>query len=130
MIYFLSKFLYKINIKIIKIICRKFWKINKLEFNLPSSYQDAYEEVERKTISGHIYSIDLKDWVKEYIRNQLSCMIIIYPNLVRKAKNLSVRFYTDNDCVNTMNFYIYNDNIYFESDEMIKREKLLNKLGI
>lgn len=110
----------------------KFWRVDELEFNLPKSYTDAYEEVERKTMNGRTWSMELMDWVKDDIRNQLSCMIIIYPDLVTKAKKLKVRFrsWYGNSTITSMNFYIISGDIYFDSDEMVKREKLLNKLGI
>lgn len=114
----------------------KFWEVDELEFNLPTRYTNAYEEVERKTMNGHSYSMELMDWVKKDIRKQLKDMIITYPDLVTKAKKLSVQFYTGHSFpirtahTNTMNFYIISGDIYFDSDQMVKRQSLLNKLGI
>ena len=34
--------------KIIRYSFWNFWKIDRLEFNLPTRYEDAYEEVEKK----------------------------------------------------------------------------------
>jgi len=110
----------------------KFWLIDELEFKLPTRYEDAYQEVERKTMNGWSLSYELMDWVKNDIREQLKSRVITYPDLVTKSKKLSVRFRTSQDSqhyVDIMDFYDCGD-IYFDSDEAIKREKLLNKLGI
>lgn len=114
----------------------KFWKIDHLEFSLPTRYGNAYEEVEKKLINGRSYSMELRSWVIEDVREQLTIRIFTYQKLTKKAKKakrLSVKFgtkewnqyYTD-----SMNFYIIDDSIYFDVDDSIKREKLLNKLGI
>jgi len=110
----------------------KFWQIDSLLFILPTNYNDAYEEVDRKTMNGHSWSMELMDWVKDDIREQLKSRIITYPDLVTKAKKLSVQFrtsYEGQNYTDKMDFYARGD-IYFDSDEAIKREKLLNKLGI
>ena len=110
----------------------KFWQVDSLTFILPTNYNDAYEEVERKTMNGHTWSMELMDWVKDDVREQLKSRIITYPDLVTKAKNHSVQFgtgYNGQRFTETMKFYLRGD-IYFDSDEAIKREKLLNKLGI
>ena len=110
----------------------KFWLIDELEFKLPTRYEDAYQEVERKTMNGWSLSYELMDWVKNDIREQLKSRVITYPDLVTKSKKLVVRFGTRQDgqhYTDRMQFYLRGD-IYFDSDEAIKREKLLNKLGI
>ena len=110
----------------------KFWEIDELEFNLPTRYEEAYEEVEKKLIDGSQISMELVDWVKDDIREQLNSRIITYPHLVSKAKKLSVRFHTrvyNQYYVDRMPFYMKGD-IYFDCDEAIKRDKLLSKLGI
>jgi hypothetical protein len=110
----------------------KFWEIDELEFNLPTRYEDAYEEVEKKFINGSQISMELADWVKDDIREQLKSRIITYPHLVTKAKKLSVRFHTrvyNQYYVDRMPFYMKGD-IYFDCDDAIKRDKLLSKLGI
>ncbi len=110
----------------------RFWQIDVLEFSLPTRYCDAYKEVERKTINGHSYTMELCDWVKDDIREQLSTMIVNHNKLVKKSKKLKVSFYTDMGyaSLDTMCFYIIDKGIYFDSDDAIKRERLLNKLGI
>ncbi len=110
----------------------KFWEIDELEFILPTRYQDAYEEVERKTFSGHSYSMELMDWVKDDIRQQLKSLIVTNPDPVTKAKKLSVQFRSKQDgynYVDKMQFYALGD-IYFDCDRVVKRENLLKKLGI
>jgi len=110
----------------------KFWDIDELEFNLPTRYEDAYEEIEKKLINGSQISMELADWVKDDLREQLKSRIITYPHLVTKAKKLSVRFHTrvyNQYYVDRMPFYMKGD-IYFDCDEAIKRDKLLSKLGI
>ena len=110
----------------------KFWQVDELEFNLPTRYEDAYVEVERKLINGSEISMELMNWVKDDIREQLKSRIITYPDLVTKAKKLSVRFHTKlyhQYYVESMPFYMKGD-IYFDCDEAIKRDKLLSKLGI
>jgi hypothetical protein len=110
----------------------KFWDIDELEFNLPTRYEDAYEEVEKKFINGSQISMELADWVKDDIREQLKSRIITYPHLVTKAKKLSVRFHTrvyNQYYVDRMPFYMKGD-IYFDCDEAIRRDRLLSKLGI
>jgi hypothetical protein len=110
----------------------KFWEVDELEFNLPSRYEDAYVEVEKKMIDGSQISMELADWVKDDIREQLKSRIITYPHLVTKAKKLSVRFHTrvyNQYYVDRMPFYMKGD-IYFDCDEAIRRDKLLSKLGI
>jgi hypothetical protein len=110
----------------------KFWQIDELEFNLPTRYEDAYEEVERKLINGSEISMELADWVKDDLREQLKWRIITYPHLVTKAKKLSVKFRTreyGQYYTASMPFYMKGD-IYFDCDEAIKRDKLLSKLGI
>jgi hypothetical protein len=110
----------------------KFWEVDELEFNLPSRYEEAYVEVERKLINGSEISMQLADWVKDDLREQLKSRIITYPHLVTKAKKLSVRFHTrvyNQYYVERMPFYMKGD-IYFDCDEAIRRDKLLSKLGI
>jgi hypothetical protein len=110
----------------------RFWEVDELEFNLPSRYEEAYEEVEKKLIDGSQISMELADWVKDDIREQLKSRIITYPHLVTKAKKLSVRFHTreyGQYYTESMPFYMKGD-IYFDSDEVIRRDKLLSKLGI
>ena len=110
----------------------KFWEIDELEFNLPTRYEGAYVEVERKLINGSEISMELVDWVKDDLREQLKSRIITYPDLVRKAKKLSVKFQTreyHQYYTTSMPFYMKGD-IYFDCDEAIKRDKLLSKLGI
>jgi hypothetical protein len=110
----------------------KFWQVDELEFNLPTRYEEAYEEVEKKLIDGSQISMELADWVKDDIREQLKSRIITYPDLVTKAKKLSVRFHTKEYhqyYVTSMPFYMKGD-IYFDCDEAIRRDKLLSKLGI
>ncbi len=110
----------------------KFWKIDTLEFNIHTRYEDAYEEVEKKLFNGSQFSMELSNWVKDDIREQLKSRIITYPNLVRKAKTLKVNFrtsYMGLPSSDSMNFYMHGD-IYFDSDDAIKRQRLLDKLGI
>lgn len=110
----------------------KFWQVDELEFNLPTRYEGAYVEVEKKLIDGSQISMELADWVKDDIREQLKSRIITYPHLVTKAKKLSVRFHTKEYhqyYVTSMPFYMKGD-IYFDCDEAIKRDRLLSKLGI
>ena len=76
--------------------------------------------------------MELSDWVKDDIRKQLKELILECPELLSKAKKLNVRFNTTGHgqrYIDDMDFYL-RGNIYFDSDEAIKREKLLNKLGI
>lgn len=110
----------------------KFWQIDTLEFTLSTCYQEAYEEVERKTLTGTEYSMELSNWVKDDIRKLLKDLVLDFPKLVSKAKKLHVRFRTTEhgqQYIDGMDFYL-RDDIYFDSDEAIKREKILNKLGI
>lgn len=111
----------------------RFWKVDHLEFNLPTRYEDAYEEVEKKLINGREWSMILSSWVIEDVREQLASRVFTYDNLTKKAKRLSVSFNTRESgqyYTDSMNFYIIDNSIYFDSDDAIKREKLLNKLGI
>ena len=111
----------------------KFWEIDSLEFTLPTRYEDAYQEVEKKLINGSQISIELKSWVIEDVREQLVTRIVTYGKLANKAKKLSVKFSTrDSGLFYTdgMDFYLVGEGIYFDSDVSIKREKILNKLGI
>ena len=110
----------------------KFWQVDELEFDLPTRYEEAYVEVEKKLINGSQISMELADWVKDDIREQLKSRIITYPDLVAKAKKLSVKFRTreyGQYYVERMPFYMKGD-IYFDCDEAIRRDKLLSKLGI
>jgi hypothetical protein len=110
----------------------KFWEIDTLEFNIHTRYEDAYEGVEKKLPNGSQFSMELLNWVKDDIREQLKSRIITYPNLVRKAKTLKVNFrtsYMGLPSSDSMNFYMHGD-IYFDSDDAIKRQRLLDKLGI
>ena len=129
--------------KIIRYSFLKFWLIDTLEFNLPSRYLNAYEEVEKKlylqSLDGsytsiNTWSTNLKSYVVEDIRQQLSAKILNHEKLVKKAKRLIVNFDTkENNSYyqsNSMNFYIIDGVIYFDSDKVIKREKILNQLGI
>jgi len=123
--------------KIIRYSFWNFWKIDRLEFNLPTRYEDAYEEVEKKLVDGgRSYSMELKKYVIEDVREQLAIKIVTYGKLTKKAKKLSVNFQTREHhqyyfkLRNSLDFYIINGDIYFECDESIKREKLLSKLGI
>ena len=111
----------------------KFWEIDRLDFSLPSRYEDAYEEVERKTMNGWSCSMELRSWVIEDVREQLSISIVTYGKLAKKAKKLSVNFHTRESSqfyTDGMDFYLRGEGIYFDCDNVIKREKLLNKLGI
>ena len=111
----------------------KFWEIDSLEFTLPTRYEDAYQEVEKKLINGTSYSIELMSWVIEDVREQLATRIVTYGKLAKKAKKLSVKFHTRDSgqfYIDVMDFYLRGEEIYFDSDNAIKREKLLSKLGI
>ena len=111
----------------------KFWEVDRLEFNLPSRYEDAYEEVEKKTMNGWSCSMVLSSWVIEDIREQLATRVFTYEKLAKKAKKLSVKFHTRESgqyYTDGMDFYLRGEEIYFDSDNAIKREKLLSKLGI
>ena len=111
----------------------KFWEIDSLEFTLPTRYEDAYQEVEKKLINGTSYSIELMSWVIEDVREQLVTRIITYGKLAKKAKKLSVNFHTIDSgqfYIDGMDFYLRGEEIYFDLDDAIKREKLLSKLGI
>lgn len=120
--------------KIIRNSFWKFWEIDELEFNLPTMYSDAYKEIEKKLINGTSYSMELKRWVIKDIREQLSTLVFTYSKLVSKSKILRVNYETCYDTImesrNSMNFYFRDGEIYFDFDDAIKREKLLNKLGI
>jgi hypothetical protein len=111
----------------------RFWKVDCLEFQLPTRYEDAYEEVEKKMINGSQISIELKSWVIEDVREQLVTRIVTYGKLAKKAKKLSVKFSTRDSgqfYTDGMDFYLRGEEIYFDFDNAIKREKLLSKLGI
>ena len=111
----------------------KFWEVDGLEFTLPTRYEDAYQEVEKKLINGSSYSMELRSWVIEDVREQLSMRIVTYGKLAKKAKKLSVKFHTRESSqfyTDGMDFYIRGEGIYFDSDNAIKRENLLSKLGI
>jgi hypothetical protein len=111
----------------------KFWEIDHLEFELPTRYDNAYEEVEKKLINGTSYSIELMSWVIEDVREQLVTRIVTYGKLANKAKKLSVKFHTRDSgqfYTDGMDFYLRGEEIYFDFDNAIKREKLLSKLGI
>ena len=116
----------------------RFWEIDSLEFQLPTRYEDAYEEVEKKLIDGTSYSIELRSWVIEDVREQLVTRIVTYGKLTKKAKKLSVKFHTRHVRMHPiprgqyytdgMDFYLIGEEIYFDSDNAIKREKLLNQI--
>jgi hypothetical protein len=111
----------------------RFWEIDSLEFQLPTRYEDAYEEVEKKLINGSRLSMELSSWVIEDIREQLVTRVVIYGKLAKKAKKLSVKFHTRESgqyYTDGMDFYLRGEDIYFDIDNAIKREKLLSKLGI
>jgi hypothetical protein len=111
----------------------RFWEIDSLEFQLPTRYEDAYEEVEKKLINGSRLSMELSSWVIEDIREQLVTRVVIYGKLAKKAKKLSVKFHTRESgqyYTDGMDFYLRGEDIYFDLDNAIKREKLLSKLGI
>ena len=119
--------------KIVRHSWWKFWQVDELEFTLSTRYQDAYEEVEKKLLNGTEWSMVLSSWVIEDIREQLDISISTYSKLVKKAKKLSVRFHTSESgqrFIDCMNFYVIDGGVYFDSDDAIKRERLLNKLGI
>jgi len=135
----------------------RFWDIDDLEFSLSSKYMDAYEEETRELKSWVVEDVREQLGVLlhsvGFFNSDLRCRCsLCKPNmnygtsfiipksghnmlnkLVSKAKKLSVRihtkeygqFYTD-----FLNFYIIDGVIYFDSDVSIKREKLLNRLGI
>lgn len=111
----------------------RFWEVDSLEFSLPTRYEDAYEEVEKKLINGKSYSMELRQWVIDDVREQLATRVFTYGKLVKKAKKLSVNFNTRDSgqfFIDGMDFYLRGEEIYFDCDDVIKREKLLNKLGI
>lgn len=135
----------------------RFWDIDDLEFSLSSKYMDAYEEETRELKSWVVEDVREQLGVLlhsvGFFNSDLRCRCsLCKPNLnhfisfiipksdhnmlnklVSKAKKLSVnihtkeygQFYTD-----FLNFYIIDGVIYFDSDVSIKREKLLNRLGI
>lgn len=109
----------------------KFWEVDRLEFQLPTRYEDAYEEIEKKLINGWECSMELRSWVIEDVREQLSTRIVTYGKLAKKAKKLSVKFHTRESgqyYTDGMDFYLRGEEIYFDSDNAIKREKLLNQI--
>jgi len=124
------------NCKIIRYSWWRFWTIDDLEFNLPQSYMDAFEDVR------DVGCDDYKSWVLEDIREklelllintELNCVVMYYEKLVSRTKKLSVRIHTleyGQSYFDFLNFYIIDGAIYFDSDVSVRREKLLNKLGI
>ena len=111
----------------------RFWEVDRLDFSLPTRYEDAYEEIEKKLIDGWECSMELRSWVIEDVREQLSTRIVTYGKLAKKAKKLSVKFHTRDSgqfYIDGMDFYLRGEEIYFDSDNAIKREQLLSKLGI
>jgi hypothetical protein len=119
--------------KIVRNSWWKFWQIDQLEFTLPTRYEDAYEEVEKKLINGTSYSMELSSWVIEDVREQLTSRVSTYDKLVKKAKKLSVNFHTRDSgqlYIDGRDFYIIDGEIYFDSDESMKRDKLLSSLGL
>lgn len=108
----------------------KFWQIDQLQFILSTDYGGAYQEVHKKLINGTQWSMELKPWVLDDLREQLMKRVLTYNRLVKKSKKLSVRFSTSGGLFNNLDFWVISGQIYFESDEVIKRERLLNKLGI
>ena len=111
----------------------RFWEVDRLDFSLPTRYEDAYEEIEKKLIDGWECSMELRSWVIEDVREQLVTRIITYGKLAKKAKKLSVKFHTRDSgqfYTDGMDFYLRGEEIYFDLDDAIKREKLLSKLGI
>jgi hypothetical protein len=111
----------------------RFWEVDCLEFQLPTRYEDAYEEVEKKMINGSQISMELRSWVIEDVRDQLVNRIVTYGKLAKKSKKLSVKFHTRDSgqfYTDGMDFYLRGEEIYFDFDNAIKREKLLSKLGI
>lgn len=111
----------------------RFWQIDRLEFTLYTRYQDAYQEVETKTLKETTYSWELMDWVIKDVREQLEPKVKKSLKLVKKAKSLKVKFRSSeltHHSITTLDFYYIDGYIYFDSDESIKRERILNKLGI
>ena len=77
--------------------------------------------------------MELKSWVIEDVREQLAIRVQTYHKEVMKAKKLRVKFSTTEYhqyYFDIMNFYVRGGGIYFDFDDAIKRERLLNKLGI
>jgi len=75
--------------------------------------------------------MELKSWVIEDVREQLVSRIVTYGKLTKKAKRLKVKFSTSDHYQfykDGMDFHLIGDEIYFDSDDSIKREKLLNQI--
>ena len=119
--------------KIVRNSWWRFWQIDQLEFILPTRYEDAYEEVTKRILNGNSWSMELSSWVIEDVRRQLMSRVSTYSKVVAKAKRLSVTFHTREGSqyyIDGMDFYIINGEIYFDSDESMKRDKLLSSLGL
>ena len=131
----------------------RFWQIDLIVVGLATTYNDAYQEVENSQIlyseSGEpigrtsTISWELKESVKEDIRSQLSTFLISqslwnsYGKKMMCSKKLAVKFYENLGYDNMatwgptqLPFYIRDGKIYFDSDLSIKREKVLEELGI
>jgi hypothetical protein len=103
----------------------KFWQIDLLSINLPSCYSDAYEPKDDSEV--------LMDWVKKDVLEQLTMLVGKYQKLLKKAKKLEVKFYTTycaQKYVDGIYFYIDGGDIFLYDDVAIRRNSILESLGI
>jgi predicted metal-dependent hydrolase len=110
----------------------KFWENEEVTIFIPTRYDDAWKEVEIKKGNQTTWSLELEDWVKEDIRGQLEIKCQNYLNKIKRSKKLKVNFYTwrSISAVISMDFYYIDGEIYFDSDKSLKRQKILDKIGI
>lgn len=105
--------------------------IDEIVFSIPTVYSDPYDEILEKTINGERWMLKVSNWVIEDLRQQLKDGILINNEII-KSKKLSVRFLINQHGVESekIQFYIINGDIYFESDSIIRRNNILEYLGI
>ena len=127
-------FLKKQNQEGVRIIRKwwKFWENEELSIFIPTRYDDAWKEVETKEGNKTTWSLKLEDWVVEDIRSQLEIRCQNNLSKIKKSKKLTVRFYTWRSISSNiiMDFYYIDGLIYFDSDKSLKRQKILDKIGI
>ncbi len=110
----------------------KFWEIQELNVYIPSRYDDAWEDIEKRNGNTTTCTIELKDWVKEDVRDQLKIKCQENLSKIKRSKKLTVNFYTWRNISSNvvMGFYYIDGEVYFDSDKSLKRHKILNKIGI
>jgi len=109
-----------------------FWKFEELAIFISKRYDDAWKEVVITKNGSPSWGLELEDWVKDDIRQKLKSKCLKHHKYIKRSKKLIVEFYTWRSIQFSikMEFHYHDGEIYLNNDKSLKRQKILESIGI